>query len=120
MTHVRRKFGDIHRAQGSAIANETIRRIAQLYAVEKEVRESSPDHRVQIRQAKAKPIFDDLEGWLHTQLPSISGKSRLAGAICYALTCMTAGNFVALIRRLIMRRSRSIISNSIRRARNWT
>lgn len=88
MAHVRRKFVDIHRAQGSAIANEAIRRIAQLYAVEKEVRGSPPDHRVQIRQAKAKPIFDDLEGWLHTQLPSISGKSPLAGAIRYALTRM--------------------------------
>jgi len=36
MAHVRRKFVDIHRSQGSAIADEAIRRIAQLYAVEKE------------------------------------------------------------------------------------
>lgn len=30
MAYVRRKFVDVHRAQGSAIANEVIRRIAQL------------------------------------------------------------------------------------------
>ena len=38
--------------------------------------------------AEAKPIFDELENWLHSQLPSISGKSPLAGAIRYALTRM--------------------------------
>ena len=34
------------------------------------------------------PVFDDMEEWLHAQLPSISGKSPLAGAIRYALTRM--------------------------------
>jgi len=88
MAHVRRKFVDIHRAQGSAIGDEAIRRIAQLYAVEKEARGSPPNQRIDLRQAKAKPIFDDLEDWLQVQLPSISGKSPLAGAIRYALTRM--------------------------------
>ena len=89
MAHVRRKFVDVHRAQGSAaIADEAIQRIAQLYAVEKEARGSPPDRRTNLRQAQAKPIFDDLEVWLHDQLPSISGKSPLAGAIRYALTRM--------------------------------
>jgi transposase len=31
MAHVRRKFVDVHRAQGSAIADEGIGRIARLY-----------------------------------------------------------------------------------------
>jgi transposase len=88
MAHVRRKFVDVHRAQGSAIADEVIRRIAQLYAIEKEARGSPPDRRVEIRQANAKPIFDDLEVWLHARLPSISGKSPLALAIRYTLTRM--------------------------------
>lgn len=88
MAHVRRKFVDVHRAQGSAIAEEAIRRIAQLYAVEKQARESPPDRRVEIRRAKAAPIFDGLEGWLHDQLPTISGKSPLAMAIRYGLTRM--------------------------------
>lgn len=71
-----------------ASADEAIKRIAQLYAVEKEARGSPPEERVEIRQAQAKPIFGDLETWLHAQLPSISGKSPLAGAIRYALTRM--------------------------------
>ena len=88
MAHVRRKFVDVHRAQGSAIAGEAIQRIALLYAIEKEARRSPPDRRVEIRQARAAPIFDGLESWLHEQLPTISGKSPLAMAIRYGLTRM--------------------------------
>ena len=57
-------------------------------ASRKEVRGQSPDDRVKARQSKSKPIFDDLEAWLHAQLTRISGKSPLAGAIRYALTRM--------------------------------
>ena len=88
MAHVRRKFVDVHRAQGSVVADEAIRRIALLYAVEKEARGSPSDRRVEIRQANAVSIFDELESWLHDQLPTISGKSLLAMAIRYALTRM--------------------------------
>ncbi len=86
MAHIRRKFVDVHKSQGSAIAEEAIKRIAELYGVEKEVRGRPPDERVKIRQRKSKPIFDDLEAWLHAQLTRISGKSPLGGAIRYALT----------------------------------
>jgi transposase len=88
MAHIRRKFVDIHKAQGLAIAEEAIKRIAQLYGVEKDVRGQSPEVRVTARQSRSKPIFEDLETWLHAQLPKISGKSPLAKAIRYALTRM--------------------------------
>ena len=88
MAHVRRKFVDIHRAQASPIAEEAIRRIARLYAVEKEARGLPPDKRVELRQGRAAPVFDDLEVWLAMQLTRISGKSPLAAAIRYALTRM--------------------------------
>jgi transposase len=88
MAHVRRKFVDIFRSQGSPIAEEAIGRIAQLYAVEKEARGSPPDRRAELRQAHAAPVFDDLERWLAMRLTEISGKSPLAAAIRYALTRM--------------------------------
>jgi transposase len=88
MAHIRRKFVDAHKAQGSAIADEAIRRIAGLYAVEKAARGLPPDKRVEIREAEARPVFDGLEAWLAAQLPSISGKRPLAAAIRYALTRM--------------------------------
>ena len=88
MAHVRRKFVDIHRSQGSPIAEEAIGRIAQLYAVEKQARGFPPDRRAELRRTHATPVFDDLERWLATQLTTISGKSPLAAAIRYALTRM--------------------------------
>jgi hypothetical protein len=87
-SHVRRKFVDVHKAQGLAIADEAIRRIAELYAVKKAAGGSPPDKRVEIRQVKAKPAFHRLEAWLNAQLRNISGKSPLAAAIRYALTRM--------------------------------
>ena len=48
-------------------------------------RGKSPEERVALRQKHAKVIFDNLEDWLQAQLPKISGKSPLAGAIRYAL-----------------------------------
>ncbi|WP_442041562.1 IS66 family transposase [Pseudogemmobacter sp. W21_MBD1_M6] len=85
MVHVRRKFVDIYESEGSAIAEETIKRIAALYAVEKEARYKLAVERVALRQDKAKPVFNALEAWLSLQLPKISGKSTLAAAIRYAL-----------------------------------
>jgi hypothetical protein len=86
MAHIRRKFVDVQQSQGSAIAEEAIRRIAELYAVEKQVRGSPPDERARLRQTKAKPVLDDLAAWLGSQLTRISGKTPLANAIRYALT----------------------------------
>ena len=85
MVHVRRKFVDIYESEGSAIAEEAIKRIAALYAVEKAVRYKPVEERVALRQEKAKPVFDNLEDWLQLQLPRISGKSALAEAIRHAL-----------------------------------
>ena len=88
LAHIRRKFVDVFQAEGSLIAEAAIKRIAGLYAVEKEGRGQPPDERVRLRQAKAKPIVDDLESRLQAQLPRISGKSELAKAIRYALARM--------------------------------
>lgn len=85
MAHVRRKFVDVFASQGNAIAEQAIRRISELYGVEKEARGKPAEQRAAMRQSKAKPIFDQLEAWLRAQLPKISGKSPLAQAIRYAL-----------------------------------
>jgi transposase len=85
MAHVRRKFVDIYKSQGSAIAEEAIKRIAELYSVEKQARGRSAEERAALRQANARQVFDDLEVWLREQLPKISSKTPLAAAIRYAL-----------------------------------
>jgi hypothetical protein len=88
MAHIRRKFTDVFQSEGSVIAEQAIKRIAGLYGVEKEARGQPPNERVRLRQAHAKPVFDNLEAWLQAQLPRISGKSELAKSIRYALTRM--------------------------------
>ena len=89
MAHVRRKFVDVYKAEGSTIAEHAIKRIAKLYGIEKEVRGQRPEQRRAARQERAKPLFDELQDWLQNQLPKISGKSPLARAIRYALTRMS-------------------------------
>jgi len=88
MVHVRRKFTDEFERTGAAIAKEAIKRIGKLYDIEKQAKGKSPEERVALRQEKAKPIFDELETWLQSQLPKLSGKTKLAGAIRYALSRM--------------------------------
>ncbi len=54
MVHVRRKFIEVLDREGSAIAEETIKRIAALHGVEKEVRYKQAEERVALRMEKAK------------------------------------------------------------------
>ncbi len=85
---MRRRFVDIVKAQGSAIAEEALRRVASLYAIETAARGRSAGERVRQRQAHAEPVFDNLEAWLQAKLAKISGKSELAKAIRYSLARM--------------------------------
>ena len=88
MVHVRRKFVIEFDRTGSEIAGAAIKQIAKLYKIEAEVRGKTPQERVALRQQKAKPVFDDLEMWLRAQLSKLSGKTKLAEAIRYALKRM--------------------------------
>lgn len=83
--HTRRKFYDVVQATGSPIAEEALRRIGELYAIEADVRGQSPPHRVAVRRNRSKPLLSALKLWLETQLPLIPGASELAKAIRYAL-----------------------------------
>lgn len=84
--HTRRKFHDIHVAHASPITTEALARIGALYGIEEEVRGKPPEFRRDIRQARAKPLLEDLRRWMEKALHSLSTKSETAGAIRYALT----------------------------------
>jgi len=83
--HVRRKFHDLYEAHKSPIAEEALRRIAALYGIEKEIRGRPPDERLQVRNARARPLLDALRVWLNEILSKVSKKSEVAEAIHYAL-----------------------------------
>ena len=83
--HARRKLWEVHQATGSPIAQEVLRRIAALYAIEAEIRGGSAAGRQAVRDHRARPIVDDLKPWLELQLPRLPQRSGLAEAIRYAL-----------------------------------
>jgi transposase len=84
--HARRKFHDIHVIHASPITTEAISRIGALYGVEEDVRGKPVELRCSVRQARAKPLLDDLRSWMEKSLRSLSTKSETAGAIRYALS----------------------------------
>src|SRR5215212_9334807 len=83
--HCRRRFYEIHQATGSPLADEALRRIGELYAVEAEIRGRPAEARRAVRQERSKPIVEALHAWLTVQLGRVSGRSNLAEAIRYAL-----------------------------------
>jgi len=82
--HVRRKFFDIHAESKAPIAAEALERIGQLFDVERTAMRTPPQQRLLIRQRAARPLIDDLAGFLDAAMATISGRSELAKAIRYA------------------------------------
>ena len=83
-SHLRREFYDLAKA-GAPIAIETLSRIAALYQIEAEIRGKDAGHRVAVRQAKSRPLVEDLLTWFEWQLPRLPGRGPTAEAIRYAL-----------------------------------
>ena len=84
--HVRRKFYELHVSEGSKLATTTIERMVPLWAVEEAVRGQNPQARANRRQEQSTPIVAELFALWEKQLPRLSGKSKLAEAIRYALS----------------------------------
>ncbi|WP_108610592.1 IS66 family transposase [Aminobacter sp. MSH1] len=84
--HVRRRFYELAAASPAPITSEALRRIAELYRVEDDIRGRSAEQRRAVRQEKSRPIVADLEPWLREKLGLISQKTKLAEAIRYTLS----------------------------------
>jgi transposase len=84
--HGRREFFEIHRSSGSPVAEEVLRRIAELYRIEEEIRGWPPDQRKAVRQEKSKPLVKAIKVYLELQLTRVSRKTPVAKAIRYMLT----------------------------------
>jgi transposase len=90
--HVRRKFFDVHAANGSPIAKEALDHIGKLYNIEKEINGRVPDHRRRERQHRSKPIAAALAAWADETRRKLSRKSELAAAFRYMRARWTALN----------------------------
>lgn len=81
--HARRKLKEVFDRDGSEIAAEGLRRIAEFYRIEAEIRGTSAGQRLTARQTRAKPLMDDFGLWLRDQRSRISAKSRLGEKLAY-------------------------------------
>ena len=76
-SHARRRLREIHESSGSEIAAEGLRRIAELYAIEADIRGSPPERRLAERHARTAPLVEDFGEWLKKRRARVSPKSRL-------------------------------------------
>ncbi len=85
LAHVRRKFFDLNAAQSNPIAQETLGRIAALYAIEAQGREMDIVARTQLRQEQAQPLLQSLHDWLIRTRMTVAHGGGTARAIDYSL-----------------------------------
>ena len=83
--HARRRFFELAKGGAAPIADEALRRIAGLYAIEAEIRGQDAGTRKAARQARSRPLVLDLKLWLEARLTTVAGRSPMAEAIRYTL-----------------------------------
>lgn len=83
--HGRRKFFELADLQKAPVAIEAVRRIDELFAIEREINGKPPDVRRAIRQERSKPLVEALETWLRDERKKLSSKAPVAKAIDYSL-----------------------------------
>ena len=132
-SHARRKFYEIAEAGHAPIAEEALRRIAALYAIEAEIRGHEAGARRATRDARSRPLLEALRPWLETQLGRLPGKSRLAEAIRYTLKLweglvrflgdgrleMDTNTVERAIRPIALNRKNALFAGSDRGAQHW-
>jgi transposase len=84
--HVRRKFYELHVNDSSRLATTTIEQMTRLWALEEAVRGQDPEARVKLRREQSAAVVAELFSSWERELPRLSGKSKLAEAIRYALS----------------------------------
>ena len=120
--HGRRKFYELAELQKAPIAIEAVRRIDELFAIERQINGFSPERRLAVRRERSKPLVDDFERWMRRERRKLSSKTALAEAMDYCLKRWTA------LTRFIDNGCICLSNNAAERAvrgiavgrRNWT
>jgi transposase len=85
LAHARRKFDELLKANASVVAGQAIQRIAWLYRVEADAKTLSAEQRLQMRQERSKPLWDEMHVWLQLERTRVPDGSAIAKAIDYSL-----------------------------------
>ncbi|KEJ16184.1 transposase IS66 family protein [Escherichia coli 8-415-05_S4_C1] len=83
--HARRKIHDVYISSKSAMAEEALKRISELYAIEDEIRGLPESERLAVRQQRSKALLTSLHEWMVEKNGTLSKKSRLGEAFSYVL-----------------------------------
>jgi transposase len=132
-SHGRREVIKAIPEAGSPIGDEILQRIAGLYAIEKQIRGTSPEQRRAVRQQRAKPLVADLEAFIRIQRERLSPKSNMGQALAYLANhwqglCvylddgrveMDSNPVENLIRPLALNRKNSLFAGHDEGAQNW-
>jgi hypothetical protein len=90
--HARRALFEAHESTNSPIAEEALRRIQELYAIEAEIHGRSAADRHVERQARSKPVLTDLKTWMEVQRRRASGNTLVGKALSYASIVIDASS----------------------------
>lgn len=85
MAHARRKIHDEHARRPTALTTEALRRIAELYAIEADIRGSPAESRLAARKEKSQALMQSLYDWLQAQMKTLSVHAEMAKAFGYML-----------------------------------
>jgi len=131
--HARRKLKEVFDQDGSQVAAEGLRQIAEFYRIEAEIRGKGPGQRLSARQTRTAPLVAAFGEWLQAKRLRISAKSRLGEKMTYIhrqwdglQTFLTDGrveidsNAVEnLIRPIALTRKNALFAGHDEGARNW-
>ncbi len=81
--HARRKLREVHDRDGSEIAAEGLRQIADLYAIEAEIEGMCAGNRLAVRATRSASLAAAFGEWLAAQRVRVSRKSRLGEKLTY-------------------------------------
>src|SRR5260370_20491532 len=121
-SHGRRKFFDLARSGEAPIASEAVRRIDELFEIERTINGQTPEQRLAVRREKSRPLVIDLETWMRRQRALLSSNNDTAKAINYllnrwaAFTCFLDNGRVCLTNNAAERALRGVAVGR----KNWT
>jgi transposase len=83
--HGRRKFFVLADLKQAPLATQAVRRIDEIFAIEREINGAASEQRHVVRQQRIKPLVAALEGWMRTERARLSRHADTAKAIDYML-----------------------------------
>ena len=85
-SHGRRHFFELGDLRKAPLAVEAVRRIDELFAIERRINGLSAGDRLAVRQRESKPVVADLETWMRAERARLSRHAETARVIDYMLT----------------------------------